>query len=29
MGLVSGGSKLNLVDEATGKAGVAQCKLVQ
>jgi hypothetical protein len=29
MGLVSGGSKLNLVDEAKGKAGVAECKLIQ
>jgi hypothetical protein len=29
MGLVSGGSKLHLVDEAKGKAGVADCKLVQ
>lgn len=29
MGLVSGGSKLNLVDEAQGKAGVAECKLIK
>ena len=29
MGLVSGGSKLHLVDEAKGKAGIAECKLVQ
>lgn len=29
MGLVSGGSKLHLVDEAKGKAGVAECKLIQ
>ncbi|MDY6944217.1 MAG: DUF2846 domain-containing protein [Pseudomonadota bacterium] len=29
MGLVSGGSKLHLVDEAKGKAGVADCKLVK
>lgn len=29
MGLVSGGSKLQLVDETKGKAGVAECKLAQ
>jgi hypothetical protein len=29
MGLVSGGSELHLVDEAKGKAGVAECSLVQ
>lgn len=29
MGLISGGSKLHLVDEAKGKAGVADCKLAQ
>ena len=29
MGLMSAGSLLQAVDEATGKAGVAECKLVQ
>jgi hypothetical protein len=29
MGFVSGGSKLHLVGEKTGKAGVAECQLVQ
>ncbi|WP_436295532.1 DUF2846 domain-containing protein [Stenotrophobium rhamnosiphilum] len=29
MGMISGGSKLQLVDESTGKAGVDECKLVQ
>jgi hypothetical protein len=28
MGMLSGGSALHLVDEAKGKAGVAECKLV-
>ena len=29
MGLISGRSNLQEVDEATGKAGVAECKLIQ
>lgn len=29
MGLISGGSQLQLVDEAKGKAGVAECQMVQ
>ena len=29
MGMISGRSNLQEVDEATGKAGVAECKLVQ
>jgi hypothetical protein len=29
MGMISGGSALHLVDEAKGKAGVAECKLIQ
>jgi hypothetical protein len=29
MGLMSGRSQLQLVDEATGRAGVAECRLVQ
>ena len=29
MGMVSGGSELQLVDETKGKAGVKECKLVQ
>lgn len=29
MGAFSGGSKLQLVDEAKGKAGVAECTLIQ
>jgi hypothetical protein len=29
MGMMKGRSELHLVDEATGKAGVAECKLVQ
>ena len=29
MGMVSGRSELHVVDEATGKQGVAECKLVQ
>jgi PBP1b-binding outer membrane lipoprotein LpoB len=29
MGLLQPGSLLHLVDEATGKAGVAECKLIQ
>lgn len=29
MGLMSGGSKLQLVDEAKGQAGVKECKLAQ
>ena len=29
MGLISGGSKLHLVDEETGKAGVEDCQLIQ
>jgi len=28
MGMLSGGSALHLVDEAKGKAGVAECKLI-
>jgi hypothetical protein len=29
MGMMSGRSELHIVDEATGKQGVAECKLVQ
>jgi hypothetical protein len=29
MGMLSGGSALHLVDEAKGKEGVAECKLIQ